>query len=660
MDNDIKVILDVGSIQYGQLEVGTTTTGETGTDAKVENVGSSAHAILNFTIPKGDRGPVGPQGKKGENGKDGTIFFNSVSEMKFKTDLADGEVCQTLGFYEVNDGGGATYKIVSEAIADGYFVHELENGLFAQLIIKNNTVNIRQIGARSQNIDGTKYDVAEYINIYISKLDEFVHRFKLYIPAGIWHCSGVTISRYSGFEIIGDEAFNCSRSDGTIITSLNDNQEKILQIGNTENYTENWVLKNITFSSADFIYNEKNNCFTFGTIKTVTGRLLNLLYANFGITDNIFFLYAKGQLFKMTSCWENDFKLLSFRKVSNHEGSLMCFGTADTTLSEGANISACNFEKIMFESMHGNLIELEDNCNLLNCHFGVINTEDYACVIDGEKYTIFDDENIKTFDEENSTHYSIFKLNGKSSLRGCVIDSIEMNNMSYRFHEYNNKTYVYDTIMTILGTGASFGLSINNIAIAGMNKNMRILKQEEGVKPLASSVLKIGNIVNMSSKSFWFDVKGAMNIVCNDNLKVYSEPKSYIGNEFTPMYETIVISPTSPRGLLYYDGNSCNKLNLCVSPFTSANSKVFSNLVIGGSKIILRAKVPNGETFKLTVINPDVTTNYINLDLVGTGKFTNYTFDLSSKLAVGDFANFTVSSSNAGTNCLIDCFKFIN
>lgn len=81
MDNDIKVTfdetegikvslddtsqknistkIDVGSIQYGQLEIGTTTTGEAGTEASVKNTGSSAHAILDFTIPKGKDGKSG-------------------------------------------------------------------------------------------------------------------------------------------------------------------------------------------------------------------------------------------------------------------------------------------------------------------------------------------------------------------------------------------------------------------------------------------------------------------------------------------------------------------------------------------------------------------------------------------------------------------------
>jgi hypothetical protein len=44
------------------IAVGETTTGLPGTDADVENVGTSSAAILDFTIPQGPVGPPGPQG----------------------------------------------------------------------------------------------------------------------------------------------------------------------------------------------------------------------------------------------------------------------------------------------------------------------------------------------------------------------------------------------------------------------------------------------------------------------------------------------------------------------------------------------------------------------------------------------------------------------
>lgn len=54
-----------GADGTGTTRVGTTTTGEPGTQASVSNSGTAYNAILDFTIPQG---PVGPQGPAGQDG----------------------------------------------------------------------------------------------------------------------------------------------------------------------------------------------------------------------------------------------------------------------------------------------------------------------------------------------------------------------------------------------------------------------------------------------------------------------------------------------------------------------------------------------------------------------------------------------------------------
>ena len=53
------------------ITVGATTTGEPGTDAKVENVGDVSQAVLDFTIPRGDKGDKGDKGEQGDTGSQG-------------------------------------------------------------------------------------------------------------------------------------------------------------------------------------------------------------------------------------------------------------------------------------------------------------------------------------------------------------------------------------------------------------------------------------------------------------------------------------------------------------------------------------------------------------------------------------------------------------
>ena len=53
------------------IAIGTTTTGDAGTEASVTNVGTSSEAIFNFTIPQGATGSTGPAGATGPQGPQG-------------------------------------------------------------------------------------------------------------------------------------------------------------------------------------------------------------------------------------------------------------------------------------------------------------------------------------------------------------------------------------------------------------------------------------------------------------------------------------------------------------------------------------------------------------------------------------------------------------
>ena len=53
------------------ITVGTTTTGDAGTDATVTNSGTAEAAILDFTIPQGPTGPTGIEGPTGPTGATG-------------------------------------------------------------------------------------------------------------------------------------------------------------------------------------------------------------------------------------------------------------------------------------------------------------------------------------------------------------------------------------------------------------------------------------------------------------------------------------------------------------------------------------------------------------------------------------------------------------
>ena len=85
--------------------------------------------------------------------------FDSVADMKAATNLVDGSFAQTLGYYSVNDDGGALYKI-TDTTPTGYY-ETLNSGLYAELIIED-CMNIKQFGCKGDdsNNDTSKFDIA--------------------------------------------------------------------------------------------------------------------------------------------------------------------------------------------------------------------------------------------------------------------------------------------------------------------------------------------------------------------------------------------------------------------------------------------------------------------------------------------------------------------
>ena len=69
-----------------KITVGSTSTGEPGTEANVVNSGTPSDAILDFTIPRGDPGEQGPPGPSGEDGSTFTPSVDSEGNLSWTND----------------------------------------------------------------------------------------------------------------------------------------------------------------------------------------------------------------------------------------------------------------------------------------------------------------------------------------------------------------------------------------------------------------------------------------------------------------------------------------------------------------------------------------------------------------------------------------------
>ncbi len=72
------------------IAVGTVTTGEAGSQAAVNNRGSSSAAVFDFTIPKGDKGDTGDTGAKGDKGDKGDTGDPGITGATVSVDASAG------------------------------------------------------------------------------------------------------------------------------------------------------------------------------------------------------------------------------------------------------------------------------------------------------------------------------------------------------------------------------------------------------------------------------------------------------------------------------------------------------------------------------------------------------------------------------------------
>jgi hypothetical protein len=98
------------------VTVGTTTTGAAGSSASVSNSGSSAAAVLNFTVPRGDVGPTGAPGTPGSVTITGLGDSTTIGRL----------VCATaVGGLTAEDGANTWAKVATLTVGSSYIASNI-------------------------------------------------------------------------------------------------------------------------------------------------------------------------------------------------------------------------------------------------------------------------------------------------------------------------------------------------------------------------------------------------------------------------------------------------------------------------------------------------------------------------------------------------------
>ena len=170
-------------------------------------------------------------------------YFDTIAEMK-NADLKIGDMVITSGYYEPNDGGDGKYEIVDDnLIEDEGSIHALTNKLFAKLIANDNTINVKQFGAKGNGLD----DATLAIQKCLDKYDN------VFIPDGTYLISE-SLKVKENNKLVGESKIN------TIITT----NSEIILIEPKDNYIKNIEIRNLKLSgnykatSAICLYKTKN------------------------------------------------------------------------------------------------------------------------------------------------------------------------------------------------------------------------------------------------------------------------------------------------------------------------------------------------------------------------------------------------------------------
>lgn len=184
-------------------------------------------------------------------------YFNTVADMKAYQKLVEGDMAITLGYYEANDGGNGIYRIVDgDYIDDGGSYHELDNELFAELIINKNVFNVKLWGAKGDGI----HDDASNIRACIAATPS--SNFTFIFPTGIYLQGDGTNPRY---PLDGQGHYSGPANIGTPIYFDFEDKDNFLIEGNNSVILSN--VNNSCISNNRGFYFE--NCIN-GTIQNIT------------------------------------------------------------------------------------------------------------------------------------------------------------------------------------------------------------------------------------------------------------------------------------------------------------------------------------------------------------------------------------------------------
>lgn len=277
-----------------------------------------------------------------------TKTYKTHAEMIEDLTLTNGSIVQTLGYYEAGDEGGATYYIVEDQPASGYY-ETLDNSLYAKIAFTS-TVNVKQFGAYGDN---THDDTTAFINaLSVGK--------KVLIPRSTYLVDYVNF--INGSIVDGCNSIINTAISSTHINAIGSNTTiKNLTINSTNNDREwnridmtdksNIVVDNCTFSGfrQSTIGSSGPNVWALYFRNTKNASFTNITFDDNSFEDIII---------------EYDCENLQFSNMNNLDGGV----NLDIEPSTNSNLYNISFNNVIFNGFHAtDYYNTGNNTNNITC-----------------------------------------------------------------------------------------------------------------------------------------------------------------------------------------------------------------------------------------------------------------------------------------------------
>ena len=575
--------------------------------------------------------------------------YNNVASMKAAENLVDGSFARTMGYYLKNDGGGALYKIRTitndDVVDNAYIIEMADDTLVGELIIENNSVNLRQLGG------ATTADISTQIAKYMAHNSD---KHKLYIPAGEWMCDEIELSTW--FDISGDSKF----VGKTIIRPAIEEQAYIIKISSDNGY--GWSLSGLHFET--------------GKEKALTDSVIWLNNTSYGQMKDITFQNVVGQCIRNVGSFEINFYNTIARgcypQALGDNTGLFSFKS-----STGRTPSTLYFDYIQCEQIFGNIFFVNSDTLVANNKIGSINIEqpiksagqsEMRDIVAGLTLTSVLDESDTSIAAIGSyKHHAIITQTTSSQVAGLTIDSIDYNNAASCVWNLNGSKYIFDCCIqkssSQENTNINFSGKIGNSTMLGLQKDFYLVNTRNRAVCRCSDTknnIIFGDVeyAETGSNKCVFAVHSEYNIKAGNIARPNDTSANTEGfiecNTLTAPIETYY---GITCGCQEYRDNAISKGMMVLRPKTTMSDGGGFKAIAGGNKLLIR--YASTATTNIIVRDLDRSDNQNQITVDNTnGNFVWVTFDLGTNItnyALGD--NLRIGASSGAVS--FDVLKFI-